>query len=71
MRADPNVAARTGRVVASWDLGDSYGVTDADGTQPHFLRWLEANQPAVAARWKKLDDAFYAYWGAMPYGMPG
>ncbi|MND03517.1 hypothetical protein D3C83_233760 [compost metagenome] len=56
---------------ASWDLGDEYGFTDADGSRPHFLRWLETHQPHVAAGWKKLDDAFYDYWGAMPYSMPG
>jgi NAD(P)-dependent dehydrogenase (short-subunit alcohol dehydrogenase family) len=71
LATDPNVAAKSGRVVASWDLGDEYGVTDADGTQPHFVRWLQANQPQVAAGWKKLDDAFYAYWGPTPYATPG
>lgn len=71
LAADPSVAARNGRVFASWDLGDEYGVTDADGARPHFLRWLQANQPEVAARWRKLDDAFYAYWTPMPYEMPG
>ena len=71
LAADPNVAAKSGRVVASWDLGDEYGVTDADGTQPHFVRWLQANQPRVAAAWKKLDDTFYAYWGPTPYATPG
>jgi NAD(P)-dependent dehydrogenase (short-subunit alcohol dehydrogenase family) len=71
LAADPKVAARNGRVVASWDLGDEYGVTDADGARPHFLRWLQANQPEVAASWRKLDDAFYAYWTPMPYEMPG
>lgn len=71
LAADPNVARRNGRVVASWDLGEEYGVTDADGARPHFVRWLRANMPEVAAAWRKLDDGFYAYWGAMPYGMPG
>lgn len=71
LAADPRVAAKNGRVIASWDLGDEYGITDADGTRPHFLRWLRENQPHVAAGWKKLDDQFYSYWGAMPYGMPG
>ena len=71
MAADPNIAARNGRVVASWDLGDEYGVNDADGTRPHFKRWLQENEPAVAAGWKKLDDAFYGYWGATPYDTPG
>jgi NAD(P)-dependent dehydrogenase (short-subunit alcohol dehydrogenase family) len=71
LAADPDVARRNGRVVASWDLGDEYGVTDADGTRPHFVRWLQANQPEVAAGWRKLDDAFYAYWGPAPYPPPG
>src|SRR5688572_31071328 len=71
LAADPNVAAKNGRVFASWDLGDEYGVLDADGARPHFLRWLGANMPEVSARWKKLDDTFYSYWGKMPYEMPG
>jgi NAD(P)-dependent dehydrogenase (short-subunit alcohol dehydrogenase family) len=71
LAADPHVAAKNGRVFASWDLGEEYGFTDADGTRPHFMRWLQANQPGVAAGWKRLDEAFYAYWGAMPYEMPG
>jgi NAD(P)-dependent dehydrogenase (short-subunit alcohol dehydrogenase family) len=71
LAADPRVAAKNGRVVASWDLGEEYGVTDADGTRPHFVRWLRENMPEVAAGWRKLDDAFYAYWGPMPYATPG
>jgi NAD(P)-dependent dehydrogenase (short-subunit alcohol dehydrogenase family) len=71
LAGDPNVARKNGRVFASWDLGEEYLLSDADGTRPHFLRWLKENQPEVAAGWKKLDDAFYAYWGAMPYEMPG
>jgi NAD(P)-dependent dehydrogenase (short-subunit alcohol dehydrogenase family) len=70
LAADPNVRTKNGRVFASWDLADEYGVTDADGTRPHFVRWLQENQPEVAASWKKLDDAFYAYWGEMPYEVP-
>lgn len=71
LASDPNVASKNGRVFASWDLAEEYGVNDADGSRPHFLRWLRENQPHVAASWKKLDDAFYAYWGSMPYDMPG
>ena len=71
LAADPNVAAKNGRVFASWDLGDEYGIADADGERPHFRRWLAANMPEVSASWKKLDDAFYAYWGKMPYAMRG
>jgi NAD(P)-dependent dehydrogenase (short-subunit alcohol dehydrogenase family) len=70
LAADANVRTKNGRVFASWDLADEYGVTDADGTRPHFVRWLQENQPEVAASWKKLDDAFYAYWGEMPHEMP-
>jgi NAD(P)-dependent dehydrogenase (short-subunit alcohol dehydrogenase family) len=71
LAADPGVRRLNGRVIASWDLGDHYGLKDADGTQPHFIRWLEANEPAMAKKWKKLDDTFYSYWGSMPYEMPG
>ncbi len=71
LAADPNVAAKNGRVFGSWDLGDEYGVNDADGSRPHFVRWMQEHEPEVARSWKKLDDTFYAYWGAMPYGMPG
>ena len=49
----------------------SWAFDDADGSRPHFLRWLQANMPKVAAGWKKLDDTFYGYWGPMPYGLPG
>jgi NAD(P)-dependent dehydrogenase (short-subunit alcohol dehydrogenase family) len=71
LAADVDVSSRNGRVYASWDLAQDYGVNDADGTRPHFKRWLDQNMPKVAAGWRKLDDAFYAYWGAMPYDMPG
>jgi NAD(P)-dependent dehydrogenase (short-subunit alcohol dehydrogenase family) len=71
LAADPNVRAKNGRVFASWDLAEEYGVTDADGTRPHFVRWLQENQPTVAASWKKLDDTFYAYWGSTPSEIPG
>src|SRR5687767_2945434 len=71
LAADPNVSRKNGRVFASWDLAEEYSVNDADGSRPHFVRWLEENEPEMAAGWKKLDDTFYSYWGRMPYGMPG
>lgn len=71
LAADPTAGGWNGRVVASWDLGERYGVVDADGARPHFYRWLQANQPEVAARWRKLDDAFYAYWTSLPFELPG
>jgi hypothetical protein len=70
LAADPQVSRKNGRVFASWDLAEEYGVNDADGSRPHFVRWLQEHQPQVAAGWRKLDDAFYAYWGPMPYAMP-
>jgi len=59
LASDPNIAEKNGRVFASWDLAEEYGVNDADGTRPHFRRWLEANMPQYA--WKKCDDVFYSY----------
>jgi NAD(P)-dependent dehydrogenase (short-subunit alcohol dehydrogenase family) len=71
LAADPTVARKNGRVYASWDLAEEYGVDDADGRRPHFKRWLQENMPEVAAGWKTLDDTFYSYWGATPYQAPG
>jgi NAD(P)-dependent dehydrogenase (short-subunit alcohol dehydrogenase family) len=71
LAADPNVAKKNGRVFASWDLAEEYAIDDADGSRPHFVRWLREHMPEVAAGWRKADDGFYAYWGRMPYGMPG
>ncbi|MGW7329406.1 SDR family oxidoreductase [Streptomyces sp. NPDC054840] len=46
LAADPDVIARTGRALATWDLSKEYGFTDADGTRPdfaaHWARNLEA-----------------------------
>jgi NAD(P)-dependent dehydrogenase (short-subunit alcohol dehydrogenase family) len=70
LAADENVAKKNGRVFASWDLAQEYSVNDADGSRPHFVRWIREHMPEVAAGWKKADDGFYAYWGAMPYAMP-
>jgi len=71
LAADPDVMKKNGRVFASWDLAQEYGVDDADGSRPHFVRWLQANMPDIAAKQRKVDDAFYAYWGEMPYQAPG
>ena len=70
LAADSNVAMKNGRVYASWDLAEEYGVNDADGRRPHFKRWLQANMPEVAAGWKTLDETFYSYWGPTPYKAP-
>lgn len=70
LAADPDVRRKNGRVFASWQLAEEYGVNDADGSRPHFVRWLQEHMPEVAAGWKKADDGFYAYWGKMPYKAP-
>jgi NAD(P)-dependent dehydrogenase (short-subunit alcohol dehydrogenase family) len=70
LAADPNVVQKNGRVYASWDLAEEYGIDDADGTRPHFMRWLREHEPEMAAGLRKADDAFYAYWGAMPFSVP-
>ncbi|MFF4392763.1 SDR family oxidoreductase [Streptomyces sp. NPDC001552] len=42
LAADPDVIARSGRALATWDLYKEYGFTDADGTQPDFAaHWAE------------------------------
>jgi NAD(P)-dependent dehydrogenase (short-subunit alcohol dehydrogenase family) len=71
LAADPAVERKNGRVFASWDLAEEYGVNDADGSRPHFVRWLREHMPTVSDGWRRLDDTFYGYWGPMPYGMPG
>jgi NAD(P)-dependent dehydrogenase (short-subunit alcohol dehydrogenase family) len=71
LAADPAVGGKNGRVFASWDLAEEYGIQDADGTRPHFARWLQANDPKAAAGWKKLDETFYSYWGAAPFDVGG
>jgi hypothetical protein len=46
LAADPDVLARSGRALATWDLYREYGFTDTDGSQPdfaaHWARSLEA-----------------------------
>lgn len=35
---DPDVMARTGASLATWDLAEEYGFDDADGSRPHWGR---------------------------------
>lgn len=67
LAADPNVGRKNGRVYASWDLAEEYGIDDADGTRPHFMNWLRENDPDTASKLGKLDDGFYRYWTPMPF----
>jgi NAD(P)-dependent dehydrogenase (short-subunit alcohol dehydrogenase family) len=36
LAADPNVLARTGELVSSWQCGREYGITDYDGRRPDW-----------------------------------
>ncbi len=38
LATDPHVATYAGQTLATWDLGEQYGFTDLDGTQPHWQR---------------------------------
>jgi NAD(P)-dependent dehydrogenase (short-subunit alcohol dehydrogenase family) len=40
LAADPNVTAKSGRVLASWTLAHEYGFTDIDGRQPDFFAYV-------------------------------
>ena len=68
LAADADVAKKSGRVFASWDLAEEYGIVDADGSRPHFYRWLEEHMPDAAADLKKADDGFYEYWKSPSHG---
>lgn len=59
LAADPKVAAKSGRVFASWTLAREYGFKDIDGSQPDWGRHFEktfGRIPTVA------DEAAYASW---------
>lgn len=64
LASDRKLARKNGRVFASWDLGEEYGVTDADGSRPHFMRWVREHMPHFV--WRKCDDGFYAYCNLTP-----
>lgn len=42
LAADPNVLARSGQAIASWDAADIYGFTDIDGRRPHWGNHLRS-----------------------------
>jgi NAD(P)-dependent dehydrogenase (short-subunit alcohol dehydrogenase family) len=36
LASDPNVNAKAGQALSTWDLKDEYGFTDLDGSRPHW-----------------------------------
>jgi NAD(P)-dependent dehydrogenase (short-subunit alcohol dehydrogenase family) len=39
LASDPNIAAKSGKVLSTWNLSDEYGFTDIDGNRPHWGRY--------------------------------
>ncbi|MGC5325996.1 SDR family oxidoreductase [Brevibacillus sp. SYSU BS000544] len=39
LAADPNIFAKSGKILTSWDLSDEYGFVDRDGSRPHWGRY--------------------------------
>jgi len=69
LAADPDVAKKSGRVLASWDLAEEYGFTDADGRRPH---WGKHFEKTYGSRIPAMDEAFYERYGksAMEIAFP-
>jgi len=44
LAADPNIAEKSGKTLATWHLAQEYGFTDADGRQPHWANFFAARQ---------------------------
>ncbi|GCE50316.1 NAD(P)-dependent dehydrogenase (short-subunit alcohol dehydrogenase family) [Thermosporothrix hazakensis] len=40
LASDPDVFAKTGQSLSSWDLSEEYGFTDLDGRRPHWGRHI-------------------------------
>lgn len=53
LAADPQHWRVSGQTLASWDLGERYGIKDADGRQPHWGRYIEGQ---VDVQWSTLAN---------------
>jgi NAD(P)-dependent dehydrogenase (short-subunit alcohol dehydrogenase family) len=67
LAADRKVMAKSGRVYNSAELAVEYGFTDVDGRVPQVWDYIREHMPGFPYR--KLDDAFYAYWGGLESGI--
>jgi NAD(P)-dependent dehydrogenase (short-subunit alcohol dehydrogenase family) len=61
LAADPEHWRVSGSVLSSWELGERYGIEDADGRRPHWGRWIEK---AVDEQWRALVDRTRASFAA-------
>ncbi len=41
LAADPELLSKSGKAFTSWGLSDDYGITDIDGSRPHWGRYAE------------------------------
>lgn len=64
LAADPDVAARNGRVFSSWGLAAEYGFTDADGSRPD---WGDYFRRTFGRPMRTADEAAYASWRDGPW----
>ncbi len=62
LASDPEVSKKSGRVFSSWDLASEYGVTDVDGRQLNWGKYIEEKY----GKQKKCDEAFFEYWFGGP-----
>jgi NAD(P)-dependent dehydrogenase (short-subunit alcohol dehydrogenase family) len=62
LAADPEVKKKSGQVFSSWNLGDEYGFTDADGNRPHWGRHVAE----AYGTYKKFDETLYSYFRENP-----
>ena len=53
LATDAQVAAKSGKALATWHLGEEYGFRDADGSQPHWANFFAATR---AAQEPKTDE---------------
>ena len=60
LAADSEMFKKSGRVLASWDLAEEYGFTDADGRRPH---WGKHFEKTYGAKIPAMDEAFYERYG--------
>jgi NAD(P)-dependent dehydrogenase (short-subunit alcohol dehydrogenase family) len=60
LAGDSGVFKKSGRVLASWDLAEEYGFTDADGRRPH---WGKHFEKTYGAKIPAMDEAFYERYG--------
>ena len=63
LAADPDVLARSGLVLSSWELARAYGFTDANGERPDWGRhFAESVVPRPAFAWVRATIERNATW---------